>query len=94
LLGEVLRHYAGETLPASGGRFADYIGWLQSRDAAAGEAFWQAQLAPLDAPTRLLAALPAPEDGQGQGEHHHELDAAETTALASFARAQKVTLNT
>uniref|UniRef100_UPI000E2EB06B non-ribosomal peptide synthetase n=1 Tax=Cupriavidus taiwanensis TaxID=164546 RepID=UPI000E2EB06B len=94
LLGEVLRHYAGETLPASGGRFADYIGWLQSRDAAAGEAFWKAQLAPLDAPTRLLAALPAPEHGQGQGEHHHELDAAETTALASFARAQKVTLNT
>ncbi|WP_244981234.1 non-ribosomal peptide synthetase [Cupriavidus alkaliphilus] len=96
LLGEVLRHYAGETLPASGGRFADYIGWLQSRDAAAGEAFWKAQLAPLDAPTRLLAALPAPEhgQGQGQGEHHHELDAAETTALASFARAQKVTLNT
>ncbi|WP_258397157.1 condensation domain-containing protein, partial [Cupriavidus alkaliphilus] len=63
LLGEVLRHYAGETLPASGGRFADYIGWLQSRDAAAGEAFWKAQLAPLDAPTRLLAALPAPEHG-------------------------------
>ncbi|MBB2917404.1 non-ribosomal peptide synthetase [Cupriavidus alkaliphilus] len=94
LLGEVLRHYAGDTLPASGGRFADYIGWLQSRDAAAGEAFWKAQLAPLDAPTRLLAALPAPEHGQGQGEHHHELDAAETTALASFARAQKVTLNT
>ncbi|WP_183300986.1 non-ribosomal peptide synthetase, partial [Cupriavidus alkaliphilus] len=94
LLGEVLRHYAGETLPASGGRFADYIGWLLSRDAAAGEAFWKAQLAPLDAPTRLLAALPAPEHGQGQGEHHHELDAAETTALASFARAQKVTLNT
>ncbi|SOY59547.1 hypothetical protein CBM2585_B100001 [Cupriavidus taiwanensis] len=96
LLGEVLRHYAGEALPASGGRFADYIGWLQSRDAAAGEAFWKAQLASLDAPTRLLAALPAPEQGQGQGqgEHHHELDAAETTALASFARAQKVTLNT
>ncbi|NSX13681.1 amino acid adenylation domain-containing protein [Cupriavidus taiwanensis] len=94
LLGEVLRHYAGETLPASGGRFADYIGWLQSRDAAAGEAFWKAQLAPLDAPTRLLLALPAPEHGQGQGEHHHELDAAETAALAGFARAQKVTLNT
>ncbi|PZX20521.1 non-ribosomal peptide synthase protein (TIGR01720 family)/amino acid adenylation domain-containing protein, partial [Cupriavidus phytorum] len=94
LLAEVLRHYAGETLPASGGRFADYIGWLQSRDNAAGEAFWKAQLAPLDAPTRLLAALPAPEQGQGQGEHHHELDAAETTALATFARAQKVTLNT
>ncbi|SPD54786.1 Non ribosomal peptide synthase, antibiotic synthesis contains 3 condensation domains, 2 AMP-acid ligases II domains, 2 PP-binding, Phosphopantetheine attachment site (plasmid) [Cupriavidus taiwanensis] len=94
LLGEVLRHYAGEALPASGGRFADYIGWLQSRDAAAGEAFWKAQLASLDAPTRLLAALPAPEQGQGQGEHHHELDAAETTALAGFARAQKVTLNT
>ncbi|SOY66745.1 non-ribosomal peptide synthetase [Cupriavidus taiwanensis] len=94
LLGEVLRHYAGETLPASGGRFADYIGWLQSRDAAAGEAYWKAQLAPLDAPTSLLAALPAPDHGQGQGEHHHELDAAETAALAGFARTQKVTLNT
>ncbi|MDK3025010.1 amino acid adenylation domain-containing protein [Cupriavidus taiwanensis] len=94
LLGEVLRHYAGETLPASDGRFADYIGWLQSRDAAAGEAFWKAQLAPLDAPTRLLAALPAPDHGQGQGEHHHELDAAETAVLTSFARTQKVTLNT
>ncbi|UDM53201.1 non-ribosomal peptide synthetase [Cupriavidus sp. MP-37] len=94
LLGEVLRHYAGEALPASGGRFADYIGWLQSRDAAAGEAFWKAQLVPLDEPTRLLAALPAPQDGQGQGEHHHELDPAETAALAGFARAQKVTLNT
>ncbi|WP_423194301.1 amino acid adenylation domain-containing protein [Cupriavidus sp. H18C2] len=94
LLGEVLRHYAGEAPPATAGRFGDYIGWLQSRDADASRAFWQQQLAPLDAPTRLLAALPAPESGQGQGEHHHQLDADETAALASFARAQKVTLNT
>ncbi|WP_354683427.1 amino acid adenylation domain-containing protein, partial [Cupriavidus necator] len=94
LLGEVLRHYAGEPLPATGGRFADYIGWLQSRDHGASEAFWKAQLAPLDAPTRLLAALPTPGHGHGQAEHHHLLDTRETAALASFARAQKVTLNT
>ncbi|WP_354683022.1 amino acid adenylation domain-containing protein [Cupriavidus necator] len=94
LLGEVLRHYAGETLPASGSRFADYIGWLQSRDHGASEAFWKGQLQPLGAPTRLLAALPVPAGGQGHTEQHHWLDAAETATLATFARAQKVTLNT
>jgi len=94
LLGEVLRHYAGETLPATGGRFADYIGWLQGRDAEASRAFWSAQLAALDTPTRLMAALPAPEHGEGHAEQHHLLDADRTAALMAFARAQKVTLNT
>jgi len=94
LLGEVLRHYAGETLPATGGRFADYIGWLQGRDADASRAFWSAQLAALDTPTRLMAALPAPEHGEGHAEQHHLLDADRTAALVAFARAQKVTLNT
>ncbi|WP_043367944.1 non-ribosomal peptide synthetase, partial [Cupriavidus sp. WS] len=43
LLGEVLRQYAGEAVPAAAGRFADYIGWLQGRDAGAAQAFWSAQ---------------------------------------------------
>ncbi|MDF3833723.1 amino acid adenylation domain-containing protein, partial [Cupriavidus basilensis] len=98
LLGEVLRHYAGEALPGVAGRFADYIGWLQSRDADASESFWRDQLKALDEPTRLLAALRAPDAAEagrhGQGEQLHALDAGETAALASFARAQKVTLNT
>ncbi|RZT39144.1 non-ribosomal peptide synthetase [Cupriavidus agavae] len=96
LLGEVLRHYGGEGLPPTVGRFGDYIGWLQSRDAGASRAFWEGLLSVLDQPTRLLAALPAPADGDdaGQGEHHHRLDAGETATLAGFARAQKVTLNT
>ncbi|GJG95403.1 non-ribosomal peptide synthetase [Cupriavidus pauculus] len=95
LLGEVLRHYAGDALAPTAGRFADYIGWLQSRDTDASRAFWQGQLLPLDEPTRLLTALPAPVTGEtGQGEQQHELDAGETAALAAFARTQKVTLNT
>ncbi|MBY4899393.1 condensation domain-containing protein, partial [Cupriavidus sp. AU9028] len=94
LLGEVLRHYAGEALPATAGRFADYIGWLQARDAGASEAFWREQLQPLDAPTRLLASLPAPQQEHGHAEQHHLLDATETATLAAFARTQKVTLNT
>jgi len=94
LLGEVLRHYAGEPMPATGSRFADYIGWLQVRDASISESFWTAQLRALDPPTRLLAALPVPDAVHGHTEQHLMLGAADTTALASFARAQKVTLNT
>jgi len=94
LLGEVLRHYAGEHLAANGSRFADYIGWLQSRDGAASASFWTGHLQALDQPTRLLAALPAPDAGHGHTEQHLVLDAADTAALANFARAQKVTLNT
>ncbi|RZT39145.1 non-ribosomal peptide synthetase [Cupriavidus agavae] len=94
LLGEVLRHYAGEPPAPAGGRFADYIGWLQARDTTASETFWRATLQPLDEPTRLMAALPAPASGEGHTEQHLLLDAAETAALATFARNQKVTLNT
>ncbi|MGO4159157.1 amino acid adenylation domain-containing protein, partial [Cupriavidus sp. YAF13] len=94
LLGEVLRHYAGEALPAAGHRFADYIGWLQSRDRDASETFWKAQLQSLETPTRLLDALPAVTSGDGHTEQHHHLDADATAALAAFTRAQKVTFNT
>ena len=40
LLGEVLQRYCGER-PAGGGRFGDYIGWLQRQDRAQSEAFWR-----------------------------------------------------
>ncbi|WP_028229688.1 non-ribosomal peptide synthetase, partial [Paraburkholderia ferrariae] len=97
LLGEVLRHYAGESLPAQGGRYRDYIEWLQQRDTKADEAYWREQLAKLDGSTRLASALP--RDGRqpketGYGEHRVTLDAALTQRLEHLAREERVTVNT
>ncbi|WP_422404059.1 amino acid adenylation domain-containing protein, partial [Pseudomonas sp. GZD-209] len=95
LLGEVLQRYAGQALPASRVRYSQYIDWLQRQDKAASQAFWTAQLAGLDEPTRLVDALPRPAAGrQGQGESLRSLDAAQTARLNAFARDTKVTLNT
>ncbi|MGV8488876.1 hypothetical protein ACV34S_35025, partial [Pseudomonas aeruginosa] len=38
---------------ATVGRYRDYIGWLQGRDAMATEFFWRDRLASLEMPTRL-----------------------------------------
>ena len=93
LLGEVLQRYSGETPAQRGGRYRDYIEWLQGRDAGASEAFWRGQLAALDAPTRLAQAFRSV--GQpGHGEHLHTLDATLTRQLGEFAREQRVTVNT
>ncbi|MEG7168441.1 condensation domain-containing protein, partial [Pseudomonas aeruginosa] len=53
LLAEVLQRYAGQEVAAPVGRYRDYIGWLQSRDAMATEFFWRDRLASLEMPTRL-----------------------------------------
>ncbi|WP_240442972.1 condensation domain-containing protein, partial [Pseudomonas aeruginosa] len=53
LLAEVLQRYAGQEVAATVGRYRDYIGWLQSRDAMATEFFWRDRLASLEMPTRL-----------------------------------------
>ncbi|MEG0636917.1 MAG: condensation domain-containing protein, partial [Pseudomonas sp.] len=53
LLGEVLQRYAGLAPQAQATHYRDYIAWLQGQDAAVAQAFWQAQLAALDAPTHL-----------------------------------------
>ncbi|WP_395607831.1 amino acid adenylation domain-containing protein [Pseudomonas sp. B22129] len=92
LLGEVISHYAGQTLPAPLGQFRDYLGWLQQQ--TSGEAFWKAELAPLQAPTLLAEALRAPVGGTGMADHHVTLDSAFTRALGDCARHHKVTLNT
>nr|WP_321855796.1 non-ribosomal peptide synthetase [Paraburkholderia tropica] len=99
LLGEVLRHYSGEALPAQGGRYRDYIGWLRGHDAQASAAHWQAQLARLDGPTRLAEAFPkragdASSQASGQALYTVELDAADTARLVAFAREERVTVNT
>ncbi|WP_028229693.1 non-ribosomal peptide synthetase, partial [Paraburkholderia ferrariae] len=97
LLGEVLRHYAGESLPVQGGRYRDYIAWLQQRDTKADEVYWREQLAKLDGSTWLANALP--RDGRqpqasGHGEHRVTLDAALTQRLEHLAREERVTVNT
>ncbi|WP_338473734.1 non-ribosomal peptide synthase/polyketide synthase [Pseudomonas sp. MS646] len=94
LLGEVLQRYSARPVVASGGRYRDYIAWLQRQDAHQSEAFWTAQLATLQEPTRLARVLPGAEAESGHGDHYLTLDAPRTQALEQFARAQKVTLNT
>ncbi|MBV4456047.1 non-ribosomal peptide synthetase [Pseudomonas azadiae] len=92
LFGEVLQRYAGVAVPEAVGRYRDYIGWLQQRDAGATEAFWREQLNALQAPTRLGSSQPMAADGQG--EHRLSLDRQLTARLEAFARGNKVTLNT
>ncbi|MDR9754671.1 amino acid adenylation domain-containing protein [Pseudomonas sp. SZMC_28357] len=98
LLSEVLQRYAGHAVPASSGRFADYIGWLQRQDAVADEAFWRAQLASLDNPTLLAQGLAHGDLQQASmtefADHRQTFDAATSEGFSEFARQQKVTLNT
>ncbi|UZE10142.1 non-ribosomal peptide synthase/polyketide synthase [Pseudomonas sp. B21-053] len=96
LLGEVLQRYSGQFQATHGGRYRDYINWLQRQDAAASEAFWLPALRNLDEPTRLAQAVarPADADEQGYADHFQVLDAEQTLRLSEFARASKVTVNT
>ncbi|HEJ3305727.1 TPA: non-ribosomal peptide synthase/polyketide synthase [Pseudomonas aeruginosa] len=95
LLGEVLQRYRGETPPRSGGRYRDYIAWLQRQDAALAEAFWLPRLRQLDEPTRLGQSIAqARQRGKSYAERLRELDGEQTRRLAELAREQKITVNT
>ncbi|MFK4445890.1 amino acid adenylation domain-containing protein/non-ribosomal peptide synthase protein (TIGR01720 family) [Caballeronia udeis] len=100
LLGEVLRHYSGQSLPAHGGRYRDYIGWLQKHDAQASAAHWREQVTRIEEPTRLATAVASRYERAGTegdreyGQHTFELDAASTARLVAFARQERVTVNT
>ncbi|MGI4836841.1 MAG: non-ribosomal peptide synthase/polyketide synthase [Janthinobacterium lividum] len=96
LLGEVLQAYAGATIAHQGGRYRDYIQWLQSQDKAQSEAFWRKQCVELEAPTRLALAIRQDRGAlaHGYGDHYQTLDAQRTRALGEFARRQRVTVNT
>ena len=91
LLGEVMQRYIGETPVAGPGRYGNYLRWLQRRDVAATQQFWDAQLAPLEASTRLADCLVKPQAGSGFGQHEQHLPLAQ---LAAFARSRQVTVNT
>ncbi len=94
LLGEVLQRYSGRTPANGGGRYRDYIAWLQRQDGQLSEDFWSGQLAALQEPTRLARAATAGEKQSGHGDHYLTLDVQRTQALETFARQQKVTVNT
>ena len=94
MLGEVLQRYSGHSVAAQGGRYRDYIEWLQRQDAAASQRFWSGHLQGLEEPTRLALAFKAGAAGEGHGERLHRLDEQQTRQLSDFAREQRVTLNT
>ena len=94
LLGEVMQRYSGRTSASAIGRYRDYIAWLQRQDGQLSEAFWSAQLATLQEPTRLARVMSASEIHSGHGDHFQTLDVPRTQVLEQFARQQKVTLNT
>ncbi|WP_460111359.1 non-ribosomal peptide synthetase [Pseudomonas sp. S3_H04] len=94
LLGEVLQRYSGRTPANGGGRYRDYIAWLQRQDGQLSQDFWSGQLAALQEPTRLARAATSGENQSGHGDHYLTLDVQRTQALETFARQQKVTVNT
>ena len=106
LIGEWLRTYGGESLPAAGPGYGDYARWLGEQDRAVSEHFWKTELAALDGPTLLARAaesIVAPdvrvETGDGPAttpyaKIYTRLDATATQALRALAQAQRVTLNT
>ena len=100
VLAEVLAHYGGAARPAAPQRYAAYIGWLQSRDAAADEAWWRAALQDVEEPTRLVEALPVSRAATGAGTPAEparalrSFDAMATRRLQDFCQRERVTLNT
>ncbi|WP_158938698.1 non-ribosomal peptide synthetase [Burkholderia sp. S171] len=100
VLGEVLRYYSGQSLPAHGGRYRDYIGWLQKHDDEASAAHWCEQVKRIEEATRLATAVASRYErtgnvmAAGYGQHTFELDRVSTARLVAFARQERVTVNT
>ncbi|WCE09921.1 non-ribosomal peptide synthetase [Pseudomonas sp. JBR1] len=98
MLGEFFARYraalAGTALTLPPARpYADFLAWLQAQDAAAGRAWWQAELAGVTAAT----PLPYRRPGTASGEMRDEavaLSAEATHALATQARRHQLTANT
>ncbi|CAM4037168.1 Linear gramicidin synthase subunit D [compost metagenome] len=95
LMGEVMQRYQGQDPGRPARSIREYIGWLQEQDPAAAQAFWETQLAGLQAPTRLLDAIVSkPEQASGIGHFDSCLSADDSERLKGFARRQRLTLNT
>src|SRR5207237_126808 len=66
-----------------------YLAWLAERDAVATQTFWRGELQGVN--PVALGVLQS--GGVAGGERHLELSAAETAALATFARERRMTTN-
>ncbi|MEK5756994.1 condensation domain-containing protein, partial [Acinetobacter variabilis] len=62
LLGEVLQRYRGETPPRSGGRYRDYIAWLNAQDTTEATARWTRYLGTVSGPLMLADGAVAAHD--------------------------------
>ncbi|HEU5229303.1 MAG TPA: condensation domain-containing protein, partial [Ktedonobacteraceae bacterium] len=79
--------------------YRTYIAWLQQQDRASAEAFWREMLAGFHSPTILQVAHPQTSGGPlgAEMEGHSylkKLPTKTTTALQTFCRQHRITLNT
>ena len=96
LVAEVMQHVNGGALPAVQGSYRDYIAWLQGRDHASAEKFWRDALAGIEAPTLLANTVATNKANEAAGHSSIALavNAELTERLKSFAKRERVTLNT
>nr|WP_131193009.1 non-ribosomal peptide synthetase [Pseudomonas daroniae] len=94
LIAQVLSHYMGKDLPASKGRYRDYIAWLENKDGALSEAYWKHLFGRLESPTRLPATAGPESEDAGYLQYTYSLDKEKTARLLDFARTTRVTVNT
>jgi natural product biosynthesis luciferase-like monooxygenase protein/amino acid adenylation domain-containing protein len=93
---EALSRGASIELPAMPS-YGDFVAWLQQQDPAQAESFWRSMLKGFAAPTPLVVGRNAgggEESIQIRGEQQIHLPEAATAALKSFAKENKLTLNT
>jgi amino acid adenylation domain-containing protein len=98
VLKEVFTEYAagaeGAHLPATRS-YGDYIAWLQARDRDATEAFWRRELAGFTTPTPVATSGRSEHTSAIRFENARQcLSAQDTEGLQSFARSNRLTVNT
>ncbi|MBU2215843.1 MAG: amino acid adenylation domain-containing protein, partial [Gammaproteobacteria bacterium] len=91
LLAQVLQGTLSDAAVPAAGNYRDYLSWLQQQDQAASADFWRERLAQFDEPTLLAQALRCETPSTGSGLEMLALPRAE---LETFAKAQRITLNT
>jgi len=102
ILNEVFTFYEefveGRELPLKPApQYLNYIAWLQKQDFTASEAFWRQTLESFSTPTPLTldrTQEPSTDLTHVYGEEQSHVSQATTAALQSFARRQRLTLNT
>lgn len=77
--------------------YKDYINWLQKQDIVQAETFWREKLKGLTAPTSLVVSRKQEQKKDQKAryiEHNAQITMETTAALQSFARRQRLTVNT